>query len=160
MTHNDAVLADRLLSLPSARFPVRALPEYAGRAREFAKNTVTGFPHDPYEVALITSEIVTNAICATAALRNWPDDVFPIDLNVIVTDRYVHLAVTDPVTEPMPAREQGGLLANNGRGLLIVDQHALDRWVTYAEDSKTVHVIVPAPEVALTPAELHDFRRP
>ena len=59
----------------------------------------------------------------------------------------------------MSAREHGGLLAENGRGLLIVDQHALDRWVDYTDDGKTVHVVVPAPEVILTPAELDEIRR-
>jgi DNA mismatch repair ATPase MutL len=74
--------------------------------------------------------------------------------------RFAHLAVTDPDHRPMPAPDQGGLLAEHGRGLTIVDQHAADRWVTYAEHSKTVHVIIPASDITLTGAELAARRTP
>lgn len=139
---------------------MRALPEYARKAREFARTAVFGFPHDPYDIALITSEVVTNAIVATAKLRDWPHDLYPIGVALAVTDRYVHLAVTDPDHRPLPASDEGGQLAERGRGLGIVDQGAIARWVTYTEHGKTVHVVVAALDVTLTAAELEQIGVP
>ncbi|MEV5705643.1 ATP-binding protein [Actinoallomurus sp. NPDC052274] len=133
---------------------LRARPEYASKARAFASTAVFGYPFDAYEIALIVSALVTNAIRAAMALRTWPDDSYPIGVELLATTRYVHLAVTDPDHRPMPAPDQGGLLAEHGRGLTIVDQHAADRWVTYAKHGKTVHVVIPAEGVTLTAAEL------
>ena len=102
MTTDDAVIADRLPALPPSWLPIRALPEYARKARAFVSKAVDGSPHDPDDISLVTSEIVTNAIRATAALREWPDNVYPIDLNLVVTDQYVHLAVPIPTPSPCP----------------------------------------------------------
>ncbi|MCO6006020.1 ATP-binding protein [Actinoallomurus purpureus] len=132
---------------------------HVAKARSFASTAVFGYPFDAYEVALIVSELVTNAIRTATALRTWPDDTYPIGIELLATTRYVHLAVTDPDHRPMPAPDQGGLLAEHGRGLTIVDQHAADRWVTYAEHGKTVHVVIPSPGITLTTAELA-ARRP
>ncbi|MEV0407694.1 ATP-binding protein [Actinoallomurus sp. NPDC050550] len=160
MTPDHAVITDHSPSPPSSWLPVRALPEYAREAREFATNTVAGFPHDSYEVALITSEIVTNAIVAAEAFGPWPDEAYPIGVDLVVTCRYVHLAVTDPDFRPMAASDQGGQFAEHGRGLHIVDEEAAVRWVVYEQHSKTVHVVMAAPGVTLTPAELKQIRRP
>jgi anti-sigma regulatory factor (Ser/Thr protein kinase) len=115
---------------------------------------VFGYPFDTYEISLVTSELVTNAILTAASLRQWPDDTYPIGVEILATERYVHLAVTDPDHRPIPAADRGGLLAEGGRGVAIVDQHATGRWVTYAEHGKTVHVVIPASGVELTPGEL------
>jgi anti-sigma regulatory factor (Ser/Thr protein kinase) len=145
---------------PASWLALRARPDYAGKARRFAASCVESTPHDAYSVALITSEVVTNAIEATAALRAWPDDVYPLAFELAVTDRYVHLAVTDPDHRPLPASDVGGLEAEHGRGLSIVDQIAVTRWVTYAERHKTVHVLLAAPEVVLTAEELRQIGAP
>ncbi|MCO6007077.1 ATP-binding protein [Actinoallomurus purpureus] len=143
---------------------VRALPEYASKARRFAASTVDGTPHDPYDIGLLTSEVVTNAIAATAALGPWPYDLYPIGVDLAVTDRYVHLTVTDPDRSPLPAFDPKRLPAEeddeHGRGLFIADRHAAARWVTYAETGKTVHVVVAAPGVTLTAAELEEIGAP
>lgn len=155
-----AIAAPSGLPPSSSWLALRARPEYAGKARRFASTAVFGYPHDSYEIGLITSELVTNAIAATAALRSWPEDVHPIRVAIKVTGRYVHLAVTDPDHRPIPGRDQGGQLVEHGRGLTIVDQGAAARWVTYAEHGKTVHVVIVAPEVTLTAEEVTQIGAP
>lgn len=139
---------------------LRARPEYVAKARSFASTAVFGYPFDAYEIGLIASEVVTNAIRAASALRTWPDDVWPIGMEMAVTARVAHLAVTDPDHRPMPASDEGGQLAENGRGLSIVDHLAAARWVSYVERGKTVHVLIAAPGVELTTAELAEIKRP
>ncbi|GAA4609093.1 hypothetical protein GCM10023195_36320 [Actinoallomurus liliacearum] len=138
---------------------LRARPECVAKARSFASTAVFGHPFDAYEIGLIASEIVTNAIRAACALRTWPDDLWPIGVEMTVTARWAHLAVTDPDHRPMPGSDEGGQLAENGRGLSIVDHLATSRWVTYVERGKTVHVVVAAPGIELTTAELAEIRR-
>ncbi|MCO5996527.1 ATP-binding protein [Actinoallomurus rhizosphaericola] len=84
----------------------------------------------------------------------------PIRVSIKVTGRYVHLAVTDPDHRPIAGRDQGGQLVEHGRGLAIVDQGAVARWVTYAEHGKTVHVIIVAPGVTLTAEEIAQIGAP
>ena len=76
-----------------------------------------------------------------------------------VTPRWAHLAVTDPDHRPMPAADEGGILAERGRGLSIVDRFVTDRWVHYFARGKTVHVVFAATGVTLTAAELTALRR-
>ncbi|MCO5968823.1 ATP-binding protein [Actinoallomurus soli] len=156
----DPAVADRVG--PRSRRPawlaLHARPAEAARARSFASAEVFGLPFDPYEIGLVTSEIVTNAIRAALALRPWPDDLWPIGVQMTTTHRYVYLAVTDPDGRRMAAPDDGGLLAEHGRGLSIVDHLAAARWVTYAEHGKTVHVVITASEVTLTPTELQWIR--
>lgn len=158
MTPDPAVVADRATSPTASVRPswlaLRARPECAAKARRFAATAVFGYPFDAYEISLVTSELVTNAILTAASLRQWPDDTYPIGVEILATARYVHLAVTDPDHRPIHGADRGGLLAEGGRGMAIVDQHATARWVTYAEHDKTVHVVIPAVGVELTPAEL------
>jgi anti-sigma regulatory factor (Ser/Thr protein kinase) len=134
-------------------------PECVARARSFASTAVFGYPFDAYEIGLVASEIATNAIRAAGALRTWPDDLWPIGMEMTVTARWTHLAVTDPDHRPMPASNEGGQLAENGRGLSIVDHLAAARWVSYVERGKTVHVVITAPGVELTAAELAEIKR-
>ncbi|MEV5710538.1 ATP-binding protein [Actinoallomurus sp. NPDC052274] len=152
----DLAVTDR--PFPTPRRPawrdLRAQPSEVARARSFASSEVFGLPFDAYEIGLITSEIVTNAVNAARALCEWPDHMSPISIRMIVTDRYAHLAVTDPDHRPIAGVDQGGQLAEYGRGLSIVDQLAAVRWVTYDQRSKTVHVVVAANKVVLTDAEL------
>ena len=44
--------------------------------------------------------------------------------------------------------------------MLIVDQHVTDRWVTYAEHGKTMHVLIPASGVTLPAGELRALGAP
>lgn len=157
----DPAVADRPVSLIPAPFlPLHARPEAVRQARRFAADAVAGYSYDPYDVALITSEIVTNAIVHGAAGRTWPDDLWPISVEVTVTDRYVHLAVADPDPQPLRILTPSGVTAVSGRGLGIVSEHAAALWPTYTEHSKTVHALVIAPGVTLTGRELRQIGVP
>lgn len=153
---DSAFVADRDASLAGSGRPswlaLWARPEYVGAARRFAATAVSGLPFDPYEISLVTSDLVTNAILTAAAcLPGWPEETDPIGVQLQVTHRYVHLAVTDSDN-----RSAGweGLLAAGGRGMAVVDRYAAARWVTRGAYGKTVHVVIPASGVELTTAEL------
>ncbi|MCO5995889.1 ATP-binding protein [Actinoallomurus rhizosphaericola] len=162
MTPDPAVIADRSTYPPEPASTVLSLQvrrDAVRDARRLAADAVAGRPYDSYEIALLASELTTNAVRAAEAMHpTWPDDIRPIGIRLTVTDRYAHLAVSDPDTEPLPAPQHGGLLAERGRGLTIVDQHAAARWVTYGDHGKTVHALIAAPGVILTAAELAEIR--
>jgi anti-sigma regulatory factor (Ser/Thr protein kinase) len=67
---------------------------------------------DPFAVALIVDELVTNAIVHGSASR------VPVHLDVDGTR--IKVAVDDP-SATAPAPTAGPLLAEHGRGLLLVD---------------------------------------
>lgn len=139
-----------------------ARPESVARARRFAADIAAGHTLDgehAYTVRLVTSELVTNAVAATCALRAWAPSERPLRLDVTACNRWVHLAVTDPDHRPLPAVDEGGTLAEHGRGLSIVDAEAATRWVRYGEHAKTVHAVVVAPDGCLSPEELAALRR-
>ena len=116
---------------------LRAHPASAAIARRFAGDVTAGHPFDPYDVALVTSELVTNAIRHARPCG----DEWPIRLEIAVHDGHAHISVTDP--DPTPIRP-GRCSGDGGRGLALVDAHATDRTVTYRPDGKTVTVRLPA----------------
>ncbi|GAB3967505.1 hypothetical protein GCM10029978_034950 [Actinoallomurus acanthiterrae] len=103
---------------------------------------------------------MTNAVNATAALRVWPDGAWPLRLDVVACNQWTHIAVTDPDHRPLPASDKGGQLAEHGRGLSIVDQVAVARWVVYRERAKVMNVVIAAPGIELTAAELAALEAP
>jgi hypothetical protein len=156
----DPAVADRLtpnLARPSF-LALRDRPDSIHRLRQFAGSAVFGLPYAADEVELIAVEIVTNAIHAVRNLGREPYDLWPIGVEITATHRYMHLKVTDPDHRPIAGVDEGGQLAEHGRGLGIVDHLAAARWVTYAEHGKTVHVVVAASGATLTPAELQQIR--
>ncbi|MCO6007970.1 ATP-binding protein [Actinoallomurus purpureus] len=142
---------------------LRAIPESVVRGRRFASDVVSGHTLDDdhaYMIRLLVSELLTNALNAASALRKWPYDAWPLRLDVAACNRWTYLAVTDPDHRPLPASFVSGLEAEHGRGLAIVDQVAVVRWITYAGHSKTVHVVIAAPGVTMTAAELKQIGAP
>ena len=133
---------------------LRDRPDAIRRVRVFAGTAVFGLPHAADEIELVAAELVTNAIRATRRLGRIRDDLWPIGVELTVTARYVHLAVSDPDHRPLAGVDRGGRLAEAGRGLGIVDWYAATRWVRYRERGKTVHVVVAARDVTLGPREL------
>lgn len=163
MPSDPAVITDRPSPTePASIFlPLHARPDAVRQGRRFAAAAVAGHPaYDPYDIALIASEVVTNALIHGSGQREWPDDLWPVSVEVTVTARYVHLAVTDPDPRPLHIPGVGDLTALSGRGLGIVREHARAVWPTYTEHGKTVHVVVAAPDVTLTAAELEQIGAP
>ncbi|MCO5986637.1 ATP-binding protein [Actinoallomurus spadix] len=137
---------------------LRDRPGVIHRLRAFAGAAVTGLPYAVDEIELIAVELVTNALRHAARKLTLTEDLWPIGVEMTADHRYVHLAVSDPDPQPMPAGDTGGLLAEHGRGLAIVDDLAVARWATYTRHGKTVHVIVAGSGVTLTPGELESIR--
>lgn len=114
----------------------RPRAESAAIARRFAADVVAGHPYDPDVVALITCELVTNAIQHP---RHPPDNERPIRLEIALHDGHAHISVTDPNPRPIngrPTRPSD----ERGRGLILVDALTDGRAITYGTKGKTVTV--------------------
>lgn len=164
MTPDPAVVIDRL-AVPVR--PDRPGPSWIGLrvhaasvaiGRRFARDVVCGHvtADHAYTIVLLVSELLTNALRRAAEVQVWDHRDRPVKLGVLATDRWVELSITDP--DPAPI-DPGGRV-ENGYGLGIVDALAAARWPVYSDDSKTVHVVVPAPDVELTAAELEQIGAP
>jgi anti-sigma regulatory factor (Ser/Thr protein kinase) len=159
--HPAAVLALPVSPDRLSWIALRAEPAAVARGRRFAGEVVSGHTLDgdhTYSIRLLVSELLTNAVNAARALGEWPPDAWPLRLEMVACNRWTYIAVTDPDYRPLPASDEGGQLAEHGRGLSIVDHLAAARWVIYSGRSKTVHVVVAAPDVELTPGELQQIR--
>ena len=125
-------------------------------ARRFAEAIAVEHGADRDTIGLVTSELVTNALRAARKLAEdglapaWTHPERPVRIGVLVTGRWTRLSVTDPDPRPIDPNA----VPNNGWGLGIVDALTSARWTTYAPESKTVHVLIPAPGVELAAAEL------
>lgn len=162
MPSDPAVIADRPAFPASARpsfLALRDRPDAIHRLRVFIGAAIFGLPYAADEVELVAAELVTNAIRAVRRLTIG-DDLWPIGVEMTATYRYVYLAVTDLDHQPIAGVDRAGQLAENGRGLSIVDQLVAARWVVYAEHGKTVNVLMVAPGVELTAVELEQIGAP
>ncbi|MEV5711447.1 ATP-binding protein [Actinoallomurus sp. NPDC052274] len=154
MTEPPSVSRTQTVSRRPSFLALRDRPDAIHRARAFVGAAIFGLPYAADEVELIAVELITNAL--RHAVRKLPiaEDLWPIGVQMTTTTRYLHLAVTDPDHRPMYAGHEGGLETEHGRGLRIVDHLVAARWVTHAAHGKTVHVVVAASGVQLTPTEL------
>src|SRR3954468_6803791 len=115
----------------AAQFDLGGGPEAIGQARA----AVAGFvgdsvgPQRLYDLQLLVSEVVTNAVRHGGARQGEH-----VDFRLALTDDQVRLEVRDPgpgfhdVTPELPASDRGG-----GYGLYLVDLFATDWGVTGAE---------------------------
>lgn len=105
--------------------------------------------------ALITSELVTNAVKATLTStqpEDSPHDLAPVSVELHLDDDAFRIAVRDSSTE-QPALQTVGDDAENGRGLFLVEALSA-RWdvffvasgkVTWAELALARQEVAPAP---------------
>ena len=152
------------LTEPAQPEPMRlaAVPSEVRNARRHAKQVLEDFGFDPvhaYEISLVVSELVTNAVRAVAdhGIVATPDDT-PIVLLVECRRRWTHIYVTDPV-QYMSKRPQVDPLEKSGRGLGIVNTYGVC-WPEYRGASgKTMHVVVSHPDERLYPIEVRLLKR-
>lgn len=164
MTPDHAVVIDRLAVPARSGRPdpswigLRVHAASVAIGRRFARDVVCGHvtADHAYTIVLLVSELLTNALRRAAEVRVWDARDRPVKLGVLATDRWVVLAITDPDPAPIDP----GARVENGYGLGIVDALAAARWPVYADDSKTMHVVIPAPEIELTAAELEQIGVP
>jgi anti-sigma regulatory factor (Ser/Thr protein kinase) len=88
------------------------------------------------DVALIVSELVTNAVQAGSGA---------VLTRLELHRDTLHIAITDSAAG-RPASKSPSATTTSGRGLLIVDHLAIDWGVTYIEDGKTVWAVLPLPQ--------------
>ncbi|WP_329027098.1 MULTISPECIES: ATP-binding protein [unclassified Streptomyces] len=113
--NNPPLHEDRLDYTPTARSVTLA------RRRSARLVTAWGHPHRAGEVALIVSELATNALIH-GSLRGR---LFRVHLTV--TGGAIRIEVSDPRGERLPGLREAGRDECYGRGLVIVDAVA-DRW--------------------------------
>lgn len=132
-----------------------------GRARNFTAETLADLTKDPDHidtVAIVVSELVTNAVRYTAAAGTT------VHLGIAVLPGWTHVLVEDPLAKApdIPARKDPEELGEpdldelllSGRGLGIVrDLTVRFRFVERTND-KTAHAVVLRTDVSLTRAEL------
>jgi hypothetical protein len=141
---------------------LRVHPRSAVIARRFAREVTSGYPADPDTVALVTSELVTNGLRAAARLaadtgHPWRDCDQPVHLHVRPTSRWTLIGVRDPHPDA-PRYTEAGVLEESGRGLEILKAVSEQAWTIHAAFHKTVWVLLAAPGVMLTPADIEAAR--
>lgn len=107
-------------------------------ARRFVDDCLTrwGLSSQSDEIQLVADELVTNAIQHSRG---------PVTLAIARRLDRVVVQVQDPSPET-PEPESADLLADNGRGLLLVDQIATDWGSTPTDDGKRVWAEVSLPD--------------
>ena len=146
-------------------FRLRATRTEVAHARRYLTETLAGLiPAGHMEdLHICASELTTNALRAAldyAVLQgwNWHWSDQPIRLGVLTTEHWTRLDVHDP--DPViPDPGSRGLLAESGRGLVIVNDLAADCWWDTEPDGKVVRAVIPMPLRKLTTAELEAARR-
>jgi anti-sigma regulatory factor (Ser/Thr protein kinase) len=146
-------------------FRLRAAKTEISRIRTLITRTLAGLVDDDHleDLKVCASELVTNALRAALDYAvlcgwNWECDDVPIRLGLTSTGNWSRLDVHDP--DPViPDPGTRGLLAESGKGLLIVNALAAACWWDKELDGKVVHAVIPMPQVELTAAELEAARR-
>lgn len=137
--------------LPAEAASVRLARQWADERLDEALNATQAAVLTRDAVALVVSELVTNAVAAT--LPSEGDPVVRLMTEVGHLGVAVQVSDNNPATLPYvtPNRDE---LAVCGRGLMIVESVAAYADVTRAADHKTVRVLVPAPFAGRKPAWL------
>ncbi len=116
----------------SATCALPGLPEAVASAREFTRATLRRWHLDSRheDVALVVSELVTNALRHGLAAAVAPVDGRPIRLHLMRWSARLVCAVRDPGRRPPRTVRRDGAaeaVAESGRGLLLVESFA-DGW--------------------------------
>ncbi|MFE1936760.1 ATP-binding protein [Streptomyces sp. NPDC059474] len=121
------------------RFPAR--PTSVRRARHAVAESLPQVlrPHLGDDLGLLTSELVTNAVCHGAC---WADEHF-IELVLWPADGHYWLAVSDPGAGK-PALAHPDPDTENGRGLILVDSLAT-AWTVRPRPTRGTSVIAGLP---------------
>ncbi|QVQ53887.1 ATP-binding protein [Spiractinospora alimapuensis] len=122
-------------------------PESVGEARAWLRSVLAfrGVDRETIaDAALVLSELASNAV--THSRSGLPGGTFTVTVHC--ESCRVRIAVTDDgsrrTTPSSRAQEPSDTsLAENGRGLLLVEHHASDWWATLTRDECTVTADIP-----------------
>ncbi|QVQ52933.1 ATP-binding protein [Spiractinospora alimapuensis] len=120
-------------------------PESVGEARAWLRGTLGEHGVDREAIAdaaLVLSELASNAVVHSRS--GLPGGTYTVSAHC--SARRVRLTVTDNGSRrrnPAVKKPCDTPLAENGRGLLLVDHHASDWWATLTRDECTVTADIP-----------------
>jgi anti-sigma regulatory factor (Ser/Thr protein kinase) len=141
----------------------------AARARRRVLDVLAadGVPEDDAllgDVALVVSEAITNAVRAATRLavergQPWEPYEYLVGLRVVCRPAWIHLFVNDPdPREPQP-QERQLLDEEGGRGFTVIDGFAAVRWFHVGQYGKTLHIIVPRHDQALSEDDIAKLKQ-
>jgi hypothetical protein len=140
---------------------IRPMPSAVADVRRMVRERLT--PADPdfiYNVKLVASELVTNAIKCVRTSEMLPSHVDPaIWLAIETQARWAHLRVGDPYPKALPMKRQPDAMDTSGRGVLISEVVADQVWVEVSNLYKVVHAVITKPGVTLSKVEIESFGR-
>ncbi|MFD5572976.1 ATP-binding protein [Streptomyces cadmiisoli] len=156
MTHYDRVEPVALLN---AALRLTAVPNAVGISRMFVRHNLERWKLEGHtdDASLIMSELVTNAVKASGITEPNPkpwqikaEHVIGVQLRAMTNGLYVE--VWDRIEAPPVMKSGHNLVAESGRGLLLVDQLAM-RWNVYRPHTggKVVWAQLALPEVVELP---------
>jgi anti-sigma regulatory factor (Ser/Thr protein kinase) len=141
--------------MPHTHLELGALPTAVPCARLHVKHVLREWQQEGLvdTVELVVSELVTNAVQASAGLLSsefaghWAPGLPPVRLWLAADGQFAVVQVWD-ASEDLPERQEAELDADSGRGLVLVDSLA-DDWGSYtpeASSGKVVWAVVSDPE--------------
>ncbi|MEV5751146.1 ATP-binding protein [Actinoallomurus sp. NPDC052308] len=140
---------------------IAPMPSAVADARRRVRDRLA--PADPdfvYDVELVTSELVTNAINCVGTLGAPSSQVDPgIWLGIEIRARWIHLRVRDPYPGALPKKRQPDPMDTSGRGVLISATVADYLWAEVSDTDKVVHAVLTKPGVSLSRADAAGFVR-
>lgn len=117
-------------------------------------------PDHRYNVQLVTSELVTNALRLVRTQEAPSSSVDPgIRLAIETAPRWTHLQVRDPYPKVLPMKRQPEDMEESGRGVFISEAVADYVWVEVSSTDKVVHAILTKPGVTLSKDDTASFGR-
>ncbi len=134
-------------STPHTHLELGAFPTAVPCARLHAKHVLRewNLPDLADTAELIVSELVTNAVRASAGLMQsrydgrWVPGAPPVRLWLLSDGRHIVIQVWD-ANEEMPACQDAGLDAEGGRGLLLVESLSVE-WGSYTPEMSSGKVV-------------------
>jgi anti-sigma regulatory factor (Ser/Thr protein kinase) len=141
---------------------IEPVPEAVAHARRTVRERLThADPDFVYNVELVTSELVTNAIRCVRALEAPPSHgpEPAVWIAIVVCPRWAHLRVRDSCPGALPHKKQPAPTDVNGRGMLISEAVADLLWVEPGGDDKVVHAVLAKPGTTLSRSEVAGFGR-
>ncbi|MCO5994275.1 ATP-binding protein [Actinoallomurus rhizosphaericola] len=132
------------------------LPSAVAEARRLVRDRLgSADPDFVYDVELVTSELVTNALTCVRTLGAPRSQVDPgIWLGVETRTRWTHLRVRDPYPGALPRRRRPDPMDTSGRGVLISAAVADHLWAEVSEIDKIVHAVLVKPGATLSRADI------
>ncbi len=162
-TYADCDLSAQLSTVPvggrqTRQVRLAALPSAVPWARRVLRHMIREWQLESIAdaAALLVSELVTNAVDASAASASRAHGKLPmIGLTIRLTAASLVLEVSD--TSPLrPVRQEADSAADHGRGLVLVDALA-DAWGDRTADGGKVvwcELALPAPPASMSAASM------